>query len=98
MQLFGTFYLFGCIVLVAMPVVYCILPETKDISLESIQKYFTKDSDSDVIQKYWVEIKISLFLKTDFLTFAVKYDDKIHCFHGNFHSGDQIVGPFDSEF
>ena len=37
----GTFYLFGCVVAFSLPIVYCILPETKDMGLEMIQNYFT---------------------------------------------------------
>ena len=37
----GTFYLFSGILLLSLPIVYCILPETKDMGLEMIQSYFT---------------------------------------------------------
>ena len=37
----GTFYLFGCVLAFSLPIVYCILPETKDMGLEMIQNYFT---------------------------------------------------------
>jgi len=51
----GTFYLFATILAFSLPVVYCILPETKDMGLEMIQNYFTPartvfyvDLDSEV--------------------------------------------------
>merc|ERR1719219_1005283 len=37
----GTFYLFSGVLLLSLPLVYWILPETKDIGLEMIQTYFT---------------------------------------------------------
>ena len=37
----GTFYLFAAILAFSLPIVYCILPETKDMGLEMIQNYFT---------------------------------------------------------
>ena len=37
----GTFFLFSAILLLCLPIVYCILPETKDMGLEMIQTYFT---------------------------------------------------------
>ena len=36
----GTFYCFSAVMLVCTPVIYCILPETKDLSLEVIEHYF----------------------------------------------------------
>ena len=41
LNLHGTFFLFSGILLIALPIVYCILPETKDMGLEMIQNYFT---------------------------------------------------------
>ena len=38
---YGAFYFFGGIVTLALPIVYFVLPETKDLSLEIIQNYFT---------------------------------------------------------
>ena len=40
LQEFGTFYFYGSFLLMALPFVYFLLPETKDLSLESIQYYF----------------------------------------------------------
>ena len=37
----GTFYLFSAALLLALPLVFWILPETKDLGLEMIQLYFT---------------------------------------------------------
>ena len=39
--LHGTFYLFSAVMISCTPVIYCILPETKDMSLEMIENYFT---------------------------------------------------------
>ena len=36
----GTFLLFSVVLLLSLPIVYCILPETKDLGLEMIQTYF----------------------------------------------------------
>jgi len=36
----GTFFLFSVVLLLSLPIVYCILPETKDLGLEMIQTYF----------------------------------------------------------
>ncbi len=41
LNLYGTFYLFAGIIVAAFPLVYLLLPETKDLSLETIQRYFT---------------------------------------------------------
>ena len=41
--LYGAFYLFGGVMIICTPVVYCILPETKDISLEMVKYYFTSN-------------------------------------------------------
>ena len=38
--LHGTFYCFSAVMLVCTPVIYCILPETKDMSLEMVENYF----------------------------------------------------------
>ena len=40
LYLYGTFFTFSIMMLFFLPVVYFILPETKDISLEMIQEYF----------------------------------------------------------
>ena len=40
MGLHGTFYCFSAVMLVCTPVIYCILPETKHMSLEMIENYF----------------------------------------------------------
>ena len=37
---YGTFYSFSAVMLVCTPVIYFILPETKDMSLEMIENYF----------------------------------------------------------
>merc|ERR1712129_59732 len=37
----GTFFLFSVVLLLSLPIVYCILPETKDMGLEMIPSYFT---------------------------------------------------------
>ena len=39
----GTFFLFASILLLSLPIVYYILPETKDIALEMVQNYFKKE-------------------------------------------------------
>ena len=36
----GTFYSFSVVMLVCTPVIYCIVPETKDLSLEMVENYF----------------------------------------------------------
>jgi len=41
LSLSGTFFSFSCVMILFFPVVYLILPETKDLSLEMIQQYFT---------------------------------------------------------
>jgi hypothetical protein len=41
LHVYGTFFLFGGIIITAMPLVYFILPETKDVSLELVQSFFT---------------------------------------------------------
>ena len=33
LHLYGTFFMFGCVLLILLPISYIILPETKDISL-----------------------------------------------------------------
>ena len=38
--IYGTFYAFSAVMLVCTPVIYCILPETKDMSLEMVENYF----------------------------------------------------------
>ena len=38
--LHGTFYTFSAVMLVCTPVIYFILPETKDMSLEMVENYF----------------------------------------------------------
>jgi len=54
LSLYGTFFMFSVFLIIFLPVVYFILPETKDLSLEMIQQYFTPQvtiwytkSDSD---------------------------------------------------
>ena len=54
----GTFYLFAGVLAFSLPVVYCILPETKDMGLEMIQNYFTPsrtvfyvDLESDKVEE-----------------------------------------------
>jgi len=41
MHVFGTFFMFSAILLIFSPIVYFILPETKDVGLEMIQKFFS---------------------------------------------------------
>ena len=36
----GAFYLYAGVITLAMPIVYVMLPETKNVSLELIPKYF----------------------------------------------------------
>ena len=38
----GTFYLFAAILALSVPVIFFTMPETKDLGLEQIQHYFTK--------------------------------------------------------
>ena len=40
LQIYGTFYAFALVILLFAPLVYYILPETKDLGLEDIQRYF----------------------------------------------------------
>merc|ERR1719347_489107 len=40
-SLYGTFFIFSFFIIIFTPVIYFILPETKDLSLEMIQQYFT---------------------------------------------------------
>jgi hypothetical protein len=42
LTLYGTFYFFAAILLLSVPIVYFTVPETKDLGLEQIQNYFTK--------------------------------------------------------
>ena len=44
LQIYGTFALFGLIIRLLSPLIYFILPETKDLSLDSIRLYFTPSS------------------------------------------------------
>ena len=39
---YGAFYFFAGILLLSVPIVYFTVPETKDLGLEQIQNYFTK--------------------------------------------------------
>ena len=39
-DMYGTFYAFGVVILACTPVIYCIVPETKDMRLEMIENYF----------------------------------------------------------
>ena len=60
LDIYGTFYLFATVILLAMPLMYFILPETKNVSLELIPSFFQppqtiffvtldeKSTDSDV--------------------------------------------------
>jgi len=41
MHVFGTFFMFSAVLLIFSPIVYAILPETKDVGLEMIQKFFS---------------------------------------------------------
>ena len=41
LSLSGTFFTFSFVMILFFPAVYFILPETKDLSLEMIQQYFT---------------------------------------------------------
>jgi len=45
LQLYGTFFMFGAVLAVLLPISYIILPETKDISLEHIEQTFRNKSD-----------------------------------------------------
>ena len=36
----GTFYSFSAVMILCTPVIYCVLPETKDMSLEMVENYF----------------------------------------------------------
>lgn len=40
-HVYGTFYFFAAVLAFSLPLVYCILPETKDMGLEMIQNFFT---------------------------------------------------------
>merc|ERR1719483_1340285 len=40
LSLYGTFFMFSIFLIIFLPAVYFILPETKDLSLEMIQAYF----------------------------------------------------------
>ena len=39
--MYGTFFMFSCVLLFFVPIIFCILPETKDLGLEVIHQYFT---------------------------------------------------------
>merc|ERR1711936_1528772 len=45
LNLHGTFFMFGGVLAVLLPISYVILPETKDISLEHIEQTFRNKSD-----------------------------------------------------
>ena len=36
----GTFYSFSAVMILCTPVIYCVVPETKDMSLEMVENYF----------------------------------------------------------
>lgn len=40
LDIYGTFYFFSIVLAVSAPLIYWLLPETKDLSLETIQHYF----------------------------------------------------------
>jgi hypothetical protein len=42
LNFYGTFYFFASLLLLSIPIVYLILPETKDVALEDVQHFFTK--------------------------------------------------------
>ena len=42
LNFYGTFYFFASVLLLSIPIVYFILPETKDVALEEVQHFFTK--------------------------------------------------------
>ena len=45
LQMSGTFYLYGIIVVVSLPIVMRVMPETKDLSIHQINNLF-KDGDN----------------------------------------------------
>ena len=45
LHLWGTFYLCCGLVLAALPLVWCTLPETKDVAVTDINNMFRKDTD-----------------------------------------------------
>jgi len=44
LHLYGTFFMFGGVLFILLPISYLILPETKDISLENIEQHFRRKS------------------------------------------------------
>merc|ERR1719188_1463521 len=44
LQLYGTFFSFAGALLMALPVIYFILPETRGLKLEEIQDYFRQQN------------------------------------------------------
>jgi len=46
LHLYGTFFIFGSVLVILLPICYIILPETKDISLENIEEHFRRKSTS----------------------------------------------------
>ena len=44
LYIYGISYMFGSIMLLFMPVVFLIMPETKDLSLDKIRKFFTSEA------------------------------------------------------
>ena len=45
LRLWGTFYLCCGLVLAALPLVWCSLPETKDVAVTDINNMFREDTD-----------------------------------------------------
>ena len=50
LELSGTFYLYGIIVLAGLPIVIRVMPETKDLSIHQINNLF-KDGHSLVVNE-----------------------------------------------
>ena len=66
---YGAFYFFGGIVTLALPIVYFVLPETKDLSLEIIQNYFTP-----VKTIFYVDINENWFFLITIILLLLEYE------------------------
>ena len=78
LSFYGTFYLFAVIMAISMPVMYILLPETKDVALEEVHHFFSKQksifyidlganlkmSKCDEVTKMWYDLTEILFKHT----------------------------------
>ena len=61
----GTFYSFSAVMILCTPVIYCVVPETKDMSLEMVENYFLPNRTRfyvDLIRYYSKCFVITIYL------------------------------------